>query len=415
LLTKSRLEFAVDRLIDKSDQAIPIFGTDNRTTHFNLGLSRILPSGTRASLTWQNRRESTDSAFATLNPFYESIVALSIEQPLLNNFFGRQDRGEVSLARKRLAATAAFSQRTIVESIYRVLVDYWHWITQQKIVHITRRSLQEARRLEKLADQKKSLGLYESTDVLAAKANRLQIENQLVTAEKEKDNSLGRLRRGLDLHRDDVIVSHETFPFEQESSDPEEMLATALENRADYRAIRSRVEEKELALALAKNRKWPELDLVASLQLNGVDGSYKSSLSEIGGGDHPAVLFGATFEWPLENRLARSEAQRATWEKMKALFELKEMENRVTQEVEEMWREVEAWYKQVRINRRIERLQRKKWRQELKKYRQGRSSSDLVIRYQEDYLTAQRVTFNALFRYRSAILGLRLATNTLIP
>ncbi len=409
------LEWNVDHLINKSDQAIPIFGTDNRTTNFNLGLSKVLPSGTRTKLEWANRRESTDSAFSTLNPYYESGVEFSLEQPILKDFFGMQERGGVKIARKQFYAIDALSQRKIAATVYQVLVDYWDWVTRRQIVRVTQRSLREARHFEKLAYEKKSLGLYESTDVLAAKANRLQTQNQLATATMERGNSRGRLQRDLNLSRTATLTSTETVLFHPELPDRETALVEAIENRSDYRATRTTVEEKKIALSLAKNNRWPELDLVASLKLNGVNANYGDGLGEIGGGDHPAYFFGANFSWPIENRLARSETRRAEWEKMKALFELKQMENRVTQEVEEEWRELESWSRQVKANRRIEQLQREKWQQEFKKYRSGRSSSDLVIRYQEDYLTAQRITLQSLFRYRVAALGLQLATHQLIP
>jgi outer membrane protein TolC len=185
-------------------------------------------------------------------------------------------------------------------------------------------------------------------------------------------------------------------------------------NRSDYAAARARVEARKIELSLAGNRKWPQLDLVGSLRLNGVDGAYGDALGEIGGGDHPAYFFGGEFAWPIENRFAKSESRRAEHEKKKALFELKDVENRVAQEVEERWREAQSTRTQVKNSREIEKVQGEKWHLELDKYRVGRSSSDLVIRYQEDYLEARRQSLASLFRHRMAVLGLKLAEETLV-
>ncbi len=410
----TQLSFKADHLIDKRDQAIPLFGTDNRTTNWNLGLARAFPTGTRAGLNWTNQRNSTNSPFATLNPYFEPTVEFALRQPVLKNTFGKQDRGGVALAKKRFEEIDFLSRRRVLEAVYGVLFDYWAWVTNKANAAVTETSVTEARRFEAIAVQKKIFGLYETTDVLAARANRMQMENQLTEAARQRDDALGRLRRGLNFSDAEDVRASDAIPVSTDARGREDALASAMANRSDYAAARARVEAKKIELALARNRKWPQLDLVSSLRLNGVDASYGGSLGEIGAADHPAYFFGGEFAWPIENRLARSEARRADHEKKKALFDLKDVENRVAQEVEERWREARSTSQQVTNSREIERVQGEKWSLELEKYRVGRSSSDLVVRYQEDYLAARRQTLAALFRHRMAVLGLKLAEETLV-
>lgn len=410
----TQLSLQGDHLIDKRDRAIPVFGTDNRTTNWNLGLDRAFPTGTRAGLHWTNQRNATDSAFATLNPYFEPTVELALRQPVLKNTFGKQDRGAVALAKKRFEEIDFLSRRRVLESVYAVLFDYWGWVTNKANAAVTQTSVNEARRFEEIAQQKKIFGLYETTDVLAARANRMRMENQWIEAQRQRDDALGRLRRGLNVGDAEAVTASDAIPVVNPASGREAALATALANRSDYAAAKARVEAQNIELALAKNRKWPQLDLLGTLKLNGVDPGYGNALGEIGGGDHPAYFLGGEFQWPIENRLARSDAKRADHEKKKALFDLKDAENRVSQEVEERWREVASTLKQVANGREIERAQAEKWRLELEKYRVGRSSSDLVIRYQEDYLEARRQALASLFQHRMAVLGLKLAEETLV-
>src|SRR5262245_54618637 len=70
------LNSRIDYLINKKDQAIPLFGTDNRTLNFDVEASKSFPTGTRAEAFWRNHRESTNSSFAVLNPFYEPTLGL---------------------------------------------------------------------------------------------------------------------------------------------------------------------------------------------------------------------------------------------------------------------------------------------------------------------------------------------------
>lgn len=409
----TQIHASADHLIDKRDQAIPLFGTDNRTTNFNLGAARAFPSGTRLSADWLNERNSTNSAFASINPSYESTVDLSIRQPILKNAFGQQDRGGVRLARKHFERIDHQSRRRVLEAVYRVLFDYWAWVSHRQNAGATSESVTQARRFEHLAGQKKIFGLYETTDVLAARANRLEMENLLTVAQRERDDAAGRLKRGLNLDADAALSSGEPIPVGGAAGHDQARVA-ALANRSDYAAAKAHVEARQIEISLAKNRKWPEVDLVGSLKLNGVDSGYGNSLGEVGGADHPAYLFGGEFSWSLENRFARGEARRAEHESRKALFELKDVENQVVQEVDERWREAQSTLKQLKADREIERVQREKWVLELEKYGVGRSSSDFVIRYQEDYLAARRRTIATLFQHRMAVLGLKLAEETLV-
>lgn len=406
------LNLQVDHQIDKRDQAIPLFGTDNRTTNFNLGLTKTLPTGTQAGVNWTNQRNSTNSPFATANPYYESTLGFSLRQPVLNNVFGRQDRGHVEIARRRFEAADFVSQRRILESVYQVLVDYWKWRIDQENLAIARRSVDEAERFEKVAGDKLKLGLAVETDVLAARANRIQMENELRNARREEENSRARLRRGLDLEDKVVFSSMEKIDLPLPSS-LDQSLTIAFAQRADYKAARSEVEARKIELMLARNRKWPSLDLLASLRVNGVDQGYGTSLGEVKGFEHPAYIVGGEFRFPLENRLGRSAATRSEREKTKALLQLKQLENRVATEVEEQWREAKTRREEAMANREIEGLLKEKWRKELDRFETGRSSSDLVTRFQLDYLKGQQMTLLSLLQYRVALLGLKLAENTL--
>lgn len=409
------LAFDINYLLNKNDQTSIVFGTVSRTHKYNLGVSRLLPSGTRGSIQWTNERNSTDSAFASVNPLFESAFEISIEQPLIKNFFGYQDRGNVNVARKDYHAADALAQRRVREAVFQVLSDYWRWITDRRIVAVTKRSAREARQFVKISEEKESFGLHESTDVLDAKANQLRIEAQLILDKLAVDDRLGQLRRDLDLSDNATLESDEKIKTDATTSELGDVLAHALENRTDYLSARNVVAARKIELALAKNSRWPELDLVASLRLNGIDSGYGKGLEEAVKADHPSYFIGGEFSFPIENRLARSSTKRASLEEIRALYALKDLENQITQNVEEQWRAVDSTRRVVKTLRRVTNVERKKWQEELKKYKTGRSSSDIVTRYQEDYLRAERNLLGALFDYRMSVLGLRLAQNTLIP
>jgi len=118
--------------------------------------------------------------------------------------------------------------------------------------------------------------------------------------------------------------------------------------------------------------------------------------------------------FPLENRYARSGLNKAKHDLMKTLIDLKEKENNIANSITEL-------IKRLKINRRVVsnamkavNLQRRKLVEELNKYRMGRSSSEMIVLYQNDRLSSEIEAVNAWGDYYQTVLDLKLAENTLI-
>ena len=80
---------------DQSARASTVFGTQTRDNDYNLGVSKLLPTGTDVRLYMTNERDATNSQFSTAPVTHDSTLGVSVEQALGKNFFGLRDRGQV--------------------------------------------------------------------------------------------------------------------------------------------------------------------------------------------------------------------------------------------------------------------------------------------------------------------------------
>ena len=190
-------------------------------------------------------------------------------------------------------------------------------------------------------------------------------------------------------------------------------MAQSLANRGDYQSAQALLERENIQVSLKKNSRWPELDLVSTLTLNGVDSRYSHSLQESVTADHPNWLIGLQFKVPLENRLARGEYSRAQLTKAKAVLQVKHAENQIRVAVDTALRDLDLKQKSLTMAKKISSLQREKWQSELKRYSVGKSSSDLVIRYHNDYLASKENYLQALLDLQTATLEYERVTNTI--
>jgi outer membrane protein TolC len=260
--------------------------------------------------------------------------------------------------------------------------------------------------------EEKKLGTAEDTDVLAARANVLVRKDELLSTKEFERVWEENLRVKLGLGPDIKIENADRVPrFITLRKSETALINSAMAQRRDYKASKRELELREVKLEMAKNQRWPSLDLYSSLELNDIQTSYSGALGNV---DNPNWIIGMQFSVPLENRAARANRKRADIEKASAIVALKDLENRIANGVTRHYREVKSRQHIVKQSKKAMGLQQEKLRQEMNKYSLGRSTSDLIVRYQDDVVAAELSHFDAWLAYKTAALNLFLAEGSLV-
>lgn len=390
---------------DKSARTTNIFGTETNSTAFDISLQQKVPSGTEFSLGFFNLRDSTDSAFATINPAFDSKVEISLKQPVAQNVLGFVDRKQIQMVKKELEALDGQTQSEIQTRVYEILTHYWNFYYAHHLLKHDREAVDKARDLLTAARQKEKLGLIEAIDLNAYEANlalkeaaSLEVENYLLTAVEV-------LRRDLDATPEIVFAPGDEVFSHQTLSPLDETIAEAIANRPDYQALKRELEASRIKVSLEKNKRWPQINLLASFALNGVDQTYGNAIKDIGDG-HPVWLTGMELTFPLQNRFQRSELRKGELARAKKILQLRDKELEIVEQVTKKIRQTENAFSRLLIALKARDHQYQKLVGELKKYGQGRSDSDTVIRFQNDYIDAQRLALKSQVDYRLSQLDL---------
>ncbi|MFH1829147.1 MAG: TolC family protein [Pseudomonadota bacterium] len=405
---------------DKSKQLSPIFGTRTDTVTWGLGLTKELsPTGTTLGLSLDSEWTKTLGALQVNNqpiipPFgrYEPVLGISLSQPLMQNAFGMLDRGAVKEAKHYYTSADNSIKHEIDKLIHEALMDYWAVFFTRRHLKALERSIAFASEFLHTTLEEKTLGIAEDTDVLAARANLLERKNEYAAYKELERKEEEKLRQDLELEPyETLMLSDRLPPKERIKYGIDAMIAKAFEERGDYLAAIEEVKRQRVRLTMAKNRRWPQLDLVSTLDLNEIDRSYVDALGDM---DSPNLTVGLTLQIPLENRAARADARRKEAEKARAVFALKDLENRISNEITQLAETVGKRLDIVETTQETLGLHLEKQKLELGKYSQGRSSSDLVKRYQDDSVLAQRNLFEAWLLYQKSLLDLKLAQGAMV-
>lgn len=402
-------------LLDRSDKESIVFGTDNREINMDSTFTKKFPFGMTGTAGISNRRESTNSAFATDPAFFDTRLAFEVRAPFLRNRFGKSDRGDVKVAKINKDRTEQSALFQVENQVYLSLTTYWNLVASRYFVKLTKRFLRRSREFLKVTQEKRVIGLSEDPDVLAAKAQLVVRKTEVLRANNLVKDFQQQLKNQLDLRFKDDVIPKDDLRLLKKPVTRAESMKVALASRNDYQSLLIEAQAKDVEISIAKDQKWPALDLFTSLRANSVDPSYGTALGQTFSFKNPEWNIGLNVTHSIDNRFAKSNLDRRKLEKAQLLIDIKKLENNIFLEIDESMRELDL-QRQERINfRQVADLQGRRLDIEEKNFLVGRSSSDIIVRFQNDYLDAEKAHLDSELREKLAWLDLKRATSTLIP
>jgi outer membrane protein TolC len=400
---------------NRKDQASSFLGTKQIQSNYGFRLEKEFATGTMLQFDIQSGGVDSDSPFADINPYNESSLGLSLVQPLGKNFFGLADRKGIELSKIDIENAEYTSLDEIENALYRVEMAYWSLVLRCEELRIKKDMLKEAKKLYGIYQDKYKLNLVEKSDLLAIEANVKIRENDVLLADLEREKANQELL--FLLNKEDVSICFsptDRLEIEAVDVDLRESLREAIANRRDYMRLKNFIRMNDLSVKIKDNSLWPEIDLKASLVRNGLDDSFAESWGEVFQKSQTEFFLGLSVSRPLGNRYARAELEETELRKEQLLLSLKQIERFIIKEVHNRVKEANTLKSNLEKSYDILKLQRAKLEEEKRRLKYARTSSDILVRYEEDLLNAQISLALALFNYRQSVVNLDLTKNTLL-
>ncbi|MFH1868213.1 MAG: TolC family protein [Candidatus Omnitrophota bacterium] len=396
---------------DRLKRSSVLFGERSTAVSQDAGLSKKLPTGTILSLSASHDRAATDSPFNTLNPYHESDMNFSITQPLAKNFLGVIDRNTIKVKKLDIENAAYTSTDKIEKELADTHKAYWNMLLAYKDVSITDEILDSAQEL--YAAQKKNfqIGLVEPPEFYAVEANLKERQRDSIFAYNKMNKAANLLKLKLNLGRDVIVEPKGVFVLDEIEAAFDDIMIEALKSRRDYKAAKNDIKAMDLVLQMKKNSLWPEIDISGTIKKNGLNTKFSESVNEITKQDYPEYTVGVTFSFPLENSTAKAEYSQKELEKAKALINLKKIECSILVESHDAFFHAKSMYDSLKLLKDAKELQHKKYLGEEDRFKKGRSDTDRLIRYQQDYLRASLMHSQLLYNYQAALIDLNVTMN----
>jgi outer membrane protein TolC len=325
--------------------------TRDETFSGYVGASRRMRNGGQLSVVFRADRIFTNSDIASRNPSAMGTAEIEYVQPLLRGA-GYVATADVRRARNG-ARAADHGQRALVEDVLlRTEIAYWNLVFARANTEARRKSEQVA---SELLDQTK-------IRFDAKVATVLDLADARAGLESRRGDRIGS--EGLEGQLEDALRAL-IFPFEgardlrlhilptedpravpgSESADPsqeERYVTQAVRGRPEILAALADLENRDIDMETARDELKPQLDLVGRLSTSGLDWGGWNAFEDTVSGEGTSAGVGIALSVYLGRRTAWANVRSAEWSRRQTALRLRELENRVVQEVRFALRELQT-------------------------------------------------------------------------
>jgi outer membrane protein TolC len=279
---------------------------------FNAGISKKMFAGGECRLELTNNRFESNSFFQYYDRTYQSNLIFSIHQPLLKGFGVDINKSKIKVANNNKTISQSRFKQKVMDVISDVQKKYWDLFFFIENLNVKKESFNLA---QDLLERNKALveaGRLAPVEILQAQVGLASREEEVLIAKNAMKDAEDKLRQVLNLmdtwgKDEKTIIPKDTPVFCEQQVSLLETIEAAIKNRPEYKQAQTDLENKRLALKVARNQMLPMLNFEGSYGLNGIADSYHGGIDELSTGDDYSWHVGINFQFPLGNRKAKSD------------------------------------------------------------------------------------------------------------
>jgi outer membrane protein len=247
---------------------------------WNFAINKVsaITNGTYG-VTFNNDRALSNSTFSGVNPSYNPTLALSLSQPLLQNFGWRFATINVQIAESGQKQAQWNYGQSLQDFVQRVGGDYWNVVLSEENLQVARAALRFNLDLVRQNSISVKVGTLAPIDLQEAQSAAATSEANVYTAEANLKNSRTQLRQDVMLNPYGTFLPAEIQPLTRPNPnekilvDEEHALELAVQYRPSLGSMREAIRDALLQVKFSENQVLPQLNLGAQFGLTSAAGT----------------------------------------------------------------------------------------------------------------------------------------------
>lgn len=346
----------LDTPLPRTTPGLGAFGSSrDESGIFSTGLRKPLASGGQLTLSTGIDRNFRDPSFFAVNTYYTTNITMSLAQPLLRGFGEDVNLAQIELTRNARASDVQELRRQLAQVIQDTETAYWNLVLARQQLLI-RQKLLERTLLDR--DRLVARKRHDVTPVEITVANSFveQRRADIIRARnllRSSSDSLKRLVNSSDLNvADETILVPVDVPVEVAASHSIlDAVTTALRKRPEIQQVLLNIQDASVRQRVADNARLPQLDIAATMRINGVGGDPSDSYDLVTDADFIDYLVGLQFEVPVGNRQAEALYRQRELERRTAVIAYQNVAQQIVVDVKTSMRNTIDAFELIDANR----------------------------------------------------------------
>jgi outer membrane protein len=386
---------------------------------FQAGLSQRLATGGILDLSLDLSRSKSNSSFATLNPAYNSSATLDLTQPLLRGFGPAVVRAPITTAQIEARAAEEDYRSTVIDTLSQVMSTYYDLFFAQRQAEVLLVSLEQARVVLNNNRIRLRVGDMTRAEVMQAESVVAQREGDYFAALRSIQDTEDALWILIDRSTSSRRWNSALNPVEVPVLEPmtlseEQLIALANQMRPDFRARKLRRDETEISRRVAANNLLPQLDFFGTLGYSGIGPHSRDAIDQVESLDFRQWVVGLRLSYPLQNRAARHGMRQAELRLEQANTGIEALRLSIMLQVRNTLRTLQNALDLVAAREAEVRAREIEVRDEERRYEVGLSTTEILLRFQNDLATARINRLSAIVSYAKGLIDLDTVTGRLL-
>jgi outer membrane protein TolC len=393
-----------------------VTSSEQAADRFNTALSGRTPIGMTYALTTDFA--SNDGSNVGAGSQYSSGMSVRLTQHLLKDSWIDSGRANIKLGKLdfRFAELGVRNRvMTVVNAVQRA---YFDLIFAIENVKVQQKALELADKLLQENKKKVEVGALAPLEEKQAESQAAKAKSDLLTARltlSGRQNDLKKLLTDDFAQWHDLqLVPTDALVAVPEALDLQQSWTRSMNLRPDLLQSKVDLERRDVTLKYLKNQTLPTLDVFGSMGQNGLGSTFPNVATDLREGDNPRHGYGISFSFPLGNRSARNAYQVRKVELVQAVLQLKQKEQEVLVQVDNLVGTVRNNFEKVDSTRQARLYAEAALEAEQKKLENGKSTSFFVLQLQRDLTNARSAEIQALSDYNKAVSDLSLGEGTIL-
>jgi outer membrane protein len=411
-------------------------GTFNSLTQSGqASYTQMFQTGTTLQVSLNSTKNSNNSGFYFINPFWQSTLNFQFTQPLLRNGWRFANRAPLIIARRNIQQSRATFEAQVSSAILQAATQYWNVVRDRGNLDVDRQSLDAAQASYQHDKRALELGALSPLDIYRPESEVASRRVTAIQAEYTLKQAEDALRLIIGADQDDYIqvldldLTDKPEPQgELKSIDVVTARQEALSKRPEMQVVQRALDNNQTSIRLAHNHLEPDLSLTGFYQSGGVGGNQFSlpagqptsggglgtSLNQLFGFGFPGYGATVTLNLPIKNRGAQAELGSALVERHRDLYSAQQIREQINLDVNNAVHQLEVAKLSLAAGQTALDLTQKTLSAEQRKTQLGAENVFFLLDAQTRVAVAEAGLLQAQIDYQNAVATLYYATGNML-